>query len=162
MSAIGPDQEVILLIEDSDDDVLLTQLALRRAKITNPLIVARDAQEGIAYLEGTGKFSNRAEFPIPGLVLLDISLPDGDGFEVLRWIRSHSGLRSLRVIMLTCSNENQDIDDAYSLGCNSYVIKPVKFCDYVDLMQVLIRFWLAQSQPPVLSRDYNGNQFEET
>ena len=77
MSAVGPDQEVILLIEDSDDDVLLTQLALRRAKIPNPLIVTRDAQQGIAYLEGTGKFSNRAEFPIPGLVLLDISLPGG-------------------------------------------------------------------------------------
>lgn len=161
MSAIGPEQDVILLIEDSDDDVLLTQLALRRAKIPNPLVVTRDAQEGISYLEGTGKYANRAEFPIPALVLLDIALPDADGFEVLRWIRSHSGLRSLRVVMLTCSNQHQDIDDAYSLGCNSYVVKPVKFCDYVDLMHVLIRFWLAQSQPPVLSRDYNGNQFED-
>lgn len=160
MSAVGPDQEVILLIEDSDDDVLLTQLALRRAKIQNPLIVTRDARHGIAYLEGTGLYSNRAEFPIPGLVLLDISLPDSDGFEILRWIRAHSGLRSLRVVMLTCSNEHRDIDDAYSLGCNSYVVKPVRFCDYVELMQVLVRFWLAQSAPPVLTRNYDDNQYE--
>src|SRR4051812_8500586 len=107
MSAIGPEQEVILLVEDNDDDVLLTQLALRRAKIPNPLIVTRDAEEAVSYLEGTGKYASRAEFPIPGLVLLDIALPDGDGFEVLRWIRSHPGLRTLRVVMLTSSNEHR-------------------------------------------------------
>jgi CheY-like chemotaxis protein len=158
MNSVGPEEAVILLVEDCDDDVLLTRLALRRANIPNPLVVVRDADEAISYLEGNGKFATRAEFPLPALLLLDISLPEQDGFTVLRWVRAHSGLRTLRVVMLTCSNEHADIDDAYALGCNSYVVKPVKFCDYVELMRVLVRFWLDKSQRPVLSRDYDGHK----
>ena len=116
MSGIGPEEAVILLVDDSDDDVLLTRLALRRARVPNPLVVVRDIEEAISYLEGTGNYANRAEFPLPALVLLDISLTDGTGFTLLRWVRGHSGLRQLRIVMLTCSNEHTDIDDAYSLG----------------------------------------------
>src|SRR5437870_2535642 len=115
MSGIGPEEAVILLVEDSDDDVLLTRLAVRRANIPNPMVVVRDAEVAISYLEGSGKYANRAEFPLPSLVLLDISLTDDNGFSVLRWVRAHGGLRMLRVLMLTCSNEHRDIDEAYGL-----------------------------------------------
>src|SRR5438105_12518582 len=156
MSGIGPEEAVILLVDDSDDDVLLTRLALRRARVPNPLVVVRDIEEAISYLEGTGNYANRAEFPLPALVLLDISLTDGTGFTLLRWVRGHSGLRQLRIVMLTCSNEHTDIDDAYSLGCNSYVIKPLKFSEYVELVRVVVTFWLNQSAAPALSRDLNN------
>lgn len=156
MSGIGPEEAVILLVEDSDDDVLLTRLALRRARIPNPLVVVRDVEEAISYLEGTGNYVNRDEFPLPALVLLDISLTDGTGFTLLRWVRSHPGLRQLRIVMLTCSNEHSDIDDAYSLGCNSYVVKPLKFSDYVELVRVVVKFWLDQSAAPALNRDVNN------
>src|SRR5256714_4093534 len=113
MSARSPEKNIILLVEDREEDVLLTKRALERAEIPNPLHVVNSGQEAVAYLEGRGKYNNRAEFPVPDLVLLDINMPNGDGFTVLRWVRAHAGLKALRIVMLTTSDENEDIDTAY-------------------------------------------------
>src|SRR5438874_8305913 len=98
-----PDQAVILLVEDREDDITLIRRAFERAKIPNPLQVVRDGSEAISYLAGERKFSNRAEYHLPALVLLDLKMPGVDGFEVLRWLRLQPELRSLLVVVLTSS-----------------------------------------------------------
>lgn len=152
MSARSPEKGIILLVEDREDDVVLTQRAFQHAKITNPLYVVNSGQEAISYLEGRGKFENRHEFPVPDLVLLDINMPNGDGFTVLRWVRAHVGLKGLRIVMLTTSDENEDIDTAYLLGANSYLVKPMVFEQYAEIMGIAVRFWFEQSEAPSLNR----------
>src|SRR5204863_3408020 len=99
-----PGQAVILLADDRDDDILLIRKALQRGDVLNPLQVVRDGDETIAYLSGEGKYANRAEYPVPDLLLLDLKMPGKDGFEVLRWIRRRPGLSALRVVVLTSSD----------------------------------------------------------
>src|SRR5881275_3003138 len=98
-----PDQAVILLAEDREDDISLIRKAFAKAYIQNPLHVVRDGEEAIAYLQGEGRYANRDEFPLPALMLLDLKMPKRNGFEVLKWIRQQPGLRTLRVIVLTNS-----------------------------------------------------------
>ncbi len=110
---------LFLVVEDNKDDVLLLRRAFLKAKVLNPVHIAIDGEEAIAYLSGTGKYANRVEFPLPSLVLLDIKMPRVGGLEVLRWIRTQPGFSSLRVIMLTSSDEIRDVNAAYQLGANS-------------------------------------------
>jgi len=98
---------VFLLVEDNADDVVLIQRAFAKAKVLNPLQITRRGEEAIEYLSGTGKYSNRSEFPLPALVLLDLNMPGLNGFDVLRWIREQPGLVTLRVVVLTSSDETQ-------------------------------------------------------
>src|SRR6185436_1684427 len=91
-----PDEAVILLAEDREDDVLLVRKAFERGAINNPLQVARDGEEAMAYLSGEGNYSNRAEYPLPDLLLLDLKMPRVDGFDVIRWIRRQPQFSSLR------------------------------------------------------------------
>src|SRR5258705_8683596 len=115
-----PDQAVILLAEDREDDIALIRKAFARAYVLNPLQVVRDGEEAIAYLSGEGKYSNRAEYPLPDLLLLDLKMPRIDGFEVLKWIREQPGLSALRVVVLTSSEDIRDVNVAYRLGANSF------------------------------------------
>src|SRR5262245_26928604 len=103
------EQAVILLAEDREDDILLLPRAFARGEIQNPLFVVRDGEEAISYLSGIGKYANRAEHPLPDLLLLDLKMPRADGFEVLRWIRQQAGLSSLRVVVLTASDQIRDV-----------------------------------------------------
>jgi two-component system response regulator len=148
MSKADPIERVVLVVDDREDDIVLTQEAFAQAKVPTQLFVVRDGAEAISYLEGSGKFANRAEFPIPDLMLLDINMPKVDGFEVLRWVRSNPDLKSLRVVMLTTSDQMIDIDLAYELGVNSYVVKPIKFQSYVELIGFLLKFWFVSSSTP--------------
>src|SRR5947208_2771680 len=116
-----PERQVILLVEDSEDDVLIIRKAFRSAGIPNPLHVVRDGEGAIAYLAGEGRFSVRDEYPLPALILLDLKLPGMDGFEILRWIRQSPGLSSLRVVVLTSSENIRDVNAAYALGANSFM-----------------------------------------
>ena len=120
------------------------------AAFQHQLFAVRDGAEAIAYLQGDGRFANRARFPLPDLLLLDINMPKVDGFGVLKWVRSNSELSNLRVVMLTTSDEMNDIDKAYSMGVNSYVVKPVKFTSFVELVGFLLRFWFENSRAPHL------------
>src|SRR5438067_2100329 len=110
------DSAVILLAEDDDDHVLLVRRAFKQAHLLNPLHVVHDGEEAIAYLKGEGQYSNRAEFPLPALLLLDLKMPRKHGFEVLKWIRDQPGLRTLRVIVLTSSDDDHDVNLAHLLG----------------------------------------------
>jgi CheY-like chemotaxis protein len=118
------DRALFLLVEDTEDDVLLIHRAFLKANILNPLQVVRSGEQAIEYLQGTGRFSNRAEFPLPSLVLLDLKMKGIDGFEVLRWIRQQPGLTRLRVVVLTASNAVTDVNLAYQLGANSFLVNP--------------------------------------
>src|SRR5213595_3330720 len=99
------EQPLILLVEDREDDVIFIRTAFERAKIQTAIQVVRDGEEAISYLSGTGKYSNRAEYPLPWLVLLDLKMPKVDGFEVLKWIRQESGCKALIVVVLTSSEQ---------------------------------------------------------
>src|ERR1700753_2252422 len=112
------DHAVILLAEDEEDYVLLMQRSFDRPKIPNPLHVVWNGQEAISYLKGDGKYSNREEYPLPDLFLLDLKLPRVNGFEVLKWVREQPGLAPLRVLVLTSSDQIRDVNEAYKLGAN--------------------------------------------
>jgi len=146
------DRALILLVDDSSDECLLTRRAFLKANVLNPVYVVSSGEEALAYLSGTGRYSNRAEFPLPGLILLDLNMPGMDGFEVLRWIRSRPGLTRLRVVVLTASNDVRDVNLAYQLGANSFLVKPADFERFVEISQALSGYWLWMDKPPETSR----------
>lgn len=143
---------VILLVEDREDDVLLVQRSFEKARLLNPLVVVRNGEEAINYLRGEGKYSNREEFPLPDLILLDLKMPGFDGFDVLRWIRTQANLRALRVIVLTSSENVYDVDKAYSLGANSFLVKPSSFNNYVEVLRAMNGYWMWLSKIPRVAR----------
>jgi CheY-like chemotaxis protein len=146
------EQSVILLAEDREDDILFVQRAFAKGQITNPFFVVRDGEEAIAYLSGIGKYSNRAEFPLPDLLLLDLKMPRIDGFEVLRWVRQQPELSALRVVVLTASDQIRDVNTAYTLGANSFMVKPTDFENVVEMARTLRTYWLQMSKAPEISR----------
>jgi CheY-like chemotaxis protein len=152
MSSFAPDQAMFLLVEDSESDVILIRRAFQKGNIVNPLQVVTNGDDAIAYLKGEGTFANRAEFPLPDLVLLDLKLPGRDGFEVLRWIRQQPELKALRVVVLTSSDRIQDVNLAYQLGANSFLVKPVDFERFVEISQALKGYWIWLSKAPEISR----------
>jgi len=149
---ILPEQAVILLAEDREDDVLLIRRAFANAGIRNPFHVVRDGEEAMAYLNGSGKYSNRDEFPLPEIFLLDLKMPRKDGFEVLSEIRRDRSLNALRVIVLTSSEELRDVNKAYDIGANSFLVKPLEFENLTAMMRTLNAFWLRQSKAPLIER----------
>ncbi len=152
MKAVVSDQALILLVEDNDNDVLLLRRAFIKARVLNPLQVVRSGEEAIAYLSATGKYANRQEYPLPSLILLDLKMPGLDGFDVLRWIRQDPEMRVLRVVVLTSSDEMRDINLAYQLGANSFLVKPADFERFVEISQALNGYWLWLDKAPELSR----------
>ena len=146
------DQPLILIVEDSEDHVFLLQLAFKRAQITNPIQEARSGEEAIAYLAGTGTFSDWARFPLPAIVLLDLKMPGIDGFGVLRWIREQPGLKNLRVVMLTSSDLDQEVSLAHELGAKSFLNKPVDLDRLVEMMRAFKTYWLDCDKAPRVSR----------
>lgn len=146
------DKNLFLLVEDSEDDVLLIRRAFAKANVRDALQVARNGDEALAYLKGEGRFSNRSEFPLPDLLLLDLKLPGKDGFEVLQFIRREPAFRALRVVVLTSSDDIRDINRAYQLGANSFVVKPVESDDFTSIVQAIQGFWLWMSKSPEVFR----------
>jgi CheY-like chemotaxis protein len=147
-----PEHAVILLAEDNDDYVALIRLAFSRANIPNPLHVVWNGEEAVAYLKGEGKYSNRDEYPLPELLLLDLKMPRMNGFEVLEWVRQQPSLAGLRILVLTSSDELRDVNQAYRMGANSFMVKPGDFEDSVQLSRLINDFWLKASKSPEISR----------
>jgi len=147
-----PDNALILIADDREDDVLLMQRSLEKAGVTNPLQVVHNGEETIAYLRGEGRFSNRAEYPLPALLLLDLKMPRKDGFEVLEWIRQESAIRALRIIVLTSSENIRDVSRAYELGANSFLVKPMDFENAVELARFVKDYWLRMDKAPPMAR----------
>jgi CheY-like chemotaxis protein len=139
---------LILLVEDNPDDVELTLRALRKNHISTDVAVARDGVEALEYLLGAGDPQQQNARKQPALVLLDLKLPKIDGLEVLRRIRGHESTRLLPVVILTLSNEEQDISEAYRLGANSYLRKPVDFDSFNEVLIQIGRYWLDLNELP--------------
>lgn len=134
----------ILLAEDDDNDIFLMRRAFERVGVPNPLAVVHNGQEAIDYLAGTGKFSNRKQYPLPGLVLLDLKMPWMDGFDVLKWLRTHPQFDTLPVVVLTSSKLQADVDKSRQLGVYDYRVKPQGFDDLVSLLDDVRKCWLDE------------------
>jgi len=141
-------QKMILLVEDNPDDEALTLRALNKSKIANKIVVVRDGVEALEYLFCTGAYADRDPLELPQVTLLDLKLPKVDGLEVLRRIRSEARTKMLPVVILTSSKEEQDIINAYSIGVNSYIRKPVDFNQFVEAIGQLGLYWLVLNESP--------------
>ncbi len=137
-SALRP----ILLVEDNPMDIDLTLRAFRRQKIPNPLLVARDGEEALAYISRWD-----AGEPRPAVILLDLKLPKISGLEVLRRLKTHTTYRAIPVVVLTTSSERADIQAAYNLGVNSYIVKPVDFDEFIDIAARIRFYWTVLNKP---------------
>src|SRR5712691_3300357 len=131
----------ILLVEDDPNDVLLLERAFEKAGLRDLLKVVTDGGQAIDYLSGRGVYDSREQFPLPFLLLLDLKMPGTDGFEVLEWVRKQPQLKRLLVVVLTSSNLQEDVDRAYELGANSYLVKPVSFDEMVSMIQRFEIYW---------------------
>lgn len=141
----------ILLVEDDNADSMLIIRAFRRAKIANPVERVDHGDAAVDYLSGNREFSDRLEYPLPVLILLDLKLPRRSGFEVLAWIRNHPGqIRRIPVVVLTSSSHNEDINRAYDLGANSYLVKPGSPETLMEIVQNLDSYWLTLNSGPEL------------
>lgn len=143
----------ILHVEDDPNDVLLIARAFRKAGLSAQIHVVNDGEQALHYLGGNNSFAERERFPLPSLVLLDLKLPRKSGIEVLEWIRSQPGVKRIPVVMLTSSKQSVDINRAYELGVNAYLVKPVNFDGLVDLVKTLDSFWLRLNERPSATRD---------
>lgn len=132
----------ILLVEDNPDDVFLVCRALKAIGIDAPVTTVCDGLEAVAYLGGSGQYADRARFPIPRLMLLDLELPGMNGFEVLAWVRKNPDLKSLPVVVVTGAVNSSTLRTAYLLGANSFVVKPEDFTEYTASLKQTCDAWL--------------------
>jgi CheY-like chemotaxis protein len=138
----------ILLVEDNPDDEKLSIRALKKHNVANSIVVTRDGVEALDYLFATGQYQGRNVNDLPAVVLLDLKLPRIDGLEVLRRIRANDRTKPLAVVILTTSNEEQDLLTSYDLGANSYICKPVDFDHFTDAVRQLGLYWLVLNEIP--------------
>ena len=138
-------KKLILLIEDDPNDILLFEKAVRKCDLEVKIVVLRDGEEAIAYLSGNGKSKDH---PTPDLILLDLKLPRKSGFELLEWIKNHSPLQTTPVIILSSSKQDQDLNTAYKLGANSFLVKPTAFTALYEMVKDLGCYWLVHNQSP--------------
>ncbi len=142
------DQTTILLIEDNPDDVELTLHAFQKNHMANDIVVAGDGAEGLDYLFGTGKYAGRHAEEPPALILLDLQLPKIGGLAVLRTGREDERTKRIPVVILTTSDEEEDIVNGYDRGCNSYLRKPVDFTEFMNSVKQLEVYWMVLNTPP--------------
>ncbi len=142
------DKATILLIEDNPDDVELTLHAFQMNHMANDIVVAGDGAEGLDYLFGTGKYADRDAEKPPALILLDLQLPKIGGLEVLRKVREDDRTKRIPVVILTTSDEEEDIVNGYNGGANSYLRKPVDFNEFVNAVKQLELYWMVLNTPP--------------
>ena len=140
-------ERTILVAEDSEDDRFILAEAMRAARISNPVQFVNDGRQAVAYLSGTEPFADRGKHPLPAFVILDFKMPLMNGLEVLAWIRS-SEHRRMPVIILSASALPGDIERAYDLHVNSYVMKPSTLDSLVSLMRALSGFWVEYNEHP--------------
>jgi two-component system response regulator len=139
----------ILLIEDNMNDAELSIRALRKSNVNNELIHLKNGAEAFHFLFGTGNYAGRDISNKPRVILLDLKMPKVDGLEVLRQIKANKLTKAIPVVVLTSSKEHPDIERAYSLGANSYIVKPVEFNEFAKIVASLGFYWLLMNQPHV-------------
>jgi CheY-like chemotaxis protein len=132
----------ILIAEDLPDDVVLLKHAFAKAGVSAPLHFVTDGQEAVEYLNGDSPFDDRVRYPLPGLVLLDLNMPRLNGFDVLKWVRAQAGLCRVPIVVFTSSEQPGDVNRAYELGANSYLVKPPALTDLQRIARHLGDYWL--------------------
>lgn len=142
---------VILMADDDPDDLLLAREAFEESRLANDLRTVMDGEELLDYLLRRGKYTDAAEAPMPGLILLDLNMPKMDGREALREIKSHPTLRRIPVVVLTTSKAEEDILRTYDIGANSFITKPVTFDALVELLRDLGEYWFSIVALPTAS-----------
>ncbi len=140
-------EPIILLVDDNPDDILLVRRTFQRAGSQHRLLALTSGLDAIAYFQGAPPYGDRAKFPLPDLVLLDIKMPACDGFEVLRWVRHQLQFAQIPVVMLTSSDEIRDVNLAYKLGANSFLVKPLDFANAAELAVFLARMLQRKTSP---------------
>ena len=141
----------VLLVEDDLNDIFLVKRAFRTARIPNPLQVVTDGEEAIAYLRGDGKYADREAHPLPRLIVMDIKMPRRSGFDVLEWVKgSGRPWRLIPVIIVSSSNNSLDINRAYELGANAYMVKPMNYRAVEHLFESITHYWGLECAKPEL------------
>lgn len=143
----------LLIAEDDANDVFFLKRAFEQADIQNPLHFVHDGQEAIDYLSGAGMFSDRIQYPLPSLLILDLKMPRKTGMEVLKWLDEQPELRRLPVVVFTSSAHQKDVERAYQLGANAFVVKPSSVGRRIELAKVIKGFWLDFNEPSLLSTE---------
>jgi CheY-like chemotaxis protein len=153
-----PVNRLILIVDDSADDLLLLRRSLKKAGVLNPVREVRSACDARAYLSAEGQFENREAHPFPGILLLDLHMPGGDGFEVLQWIRDKLPVRGLLVIVLSRLDEVKNINRAYALGPNSFLTKPGDARELETLIKTFHDYWILRNKSPEVEQ-HGDHQF---
>jgi len=141
----------VLLVEDDLNDIFLVKRAFKMARLTTPLQVVTDGEEATHYLGGAGKYADRETFPLPKLIVMDIKMPRMTGFDVLEWIKTDGALRRIPVVIVSSSDRPQDIDRAYELGANAYMVKPVNYQAVERLFESITHYWGLECAKPGLA-----------
>ncbi|MGE0884310.1 MAG: response regulator [Blastocatellales bacterium] len=145
---VNADAVEILLVEDNPQHVELTLRALKKHNLANNVLVAKDGAEALEFIFATGAYSQRRIESCPKVILLDLKLPKVDGLEVLRRIKSDERTKVIPVVVVTTSEQEQDIVESYKLGVNSYIVKPVSFDKFVQAVSELGFYWMLLNKPP--------------
>lgn len=143
----GKAATAVLIVEDYEDDAKLLELLLTGAGVINPIRSVLSAEQAISYLEGAPPYWNREKYPLPAVIFVDLKLPGIDGFEFLRWLRSHPLLRTAFIVILSATGDMVSVQAAYALGANSFLVKPCNLPDLENLISCYPTFWLRPIPP---------------
>lgn len=149
-NSFGNKSFTVLLVEDDLNDIFLVKRAFKMARIQNPLQVVTDGQEAINYLQGADKYADRDTFPLPKLMVMDIKMPRKTGFEVLEWVKQNPVLRRVPVVIVSSSDNPTDINHAYELGANAYMVKPMDYRAVEHLFHSITHYWGLECAKPEL------------
>jgi CheY-like chemotaxis protein len=142
-------ESAVLLVEDDATDAALVRRAVKKLSFNARVVHVNDAETAVSYLEGQSPYEDRGEYPVPSVILLDIKLPGHSGFELIEWLRQQpKPLSRIAVVMLTSSGHQVDVDRAYEVGANSYLRKPDKHSELIELLASFNDFWLIRSELP--------------
>ena len=137
----------ILIAEDDENDVIILERALRQVGFQNPFYVCRDGAEVVSYIRGLGDFSDRAKFPFPRILITDLKMPKMDGLQLLKWLHDHPECNVIPRIVLTASRQVSDIQEAYKLGANSYLVKPGGYQQLTQMLKLVFNYWEMCEKP---------------
>ena len=143
-------RQTILLVDDSENDIFLMRTAFKKAEFNTALQEVHNGEEAIAYLKGDGVYGDRNNYPLPSVILLDLNMPMKNGFDVLSWVRTQSGLKHFSIIIMTASARPEDVERAFALGANSYLVKPSNLDDLAAMIRCL-RDWIKINHFPPLN-----------